>query len=158
MFICCCTSWTRSDSHSQKYSVLLVCIKTTHFFCLKVVHRFLYDPDSKHAVCKDATAASFPFPGVFLWENFISEEEEKKLISAMDQEVWNESQSGRRKQVMCFEGIRCGPLVIVVLCQKRYFNFFIVIKKRSSKVLLENGTLLKKITKTFLLFVAGLWP
>uniref|UniRef100_A0A8D0D101 AlkB homolog 4, lysine demthylase n=1 Tax=Sander lucioperca TaxID=283035 RepID=A0A8D0D101_SANLU len=38
------------------------------------------------------------FPGVFLRENFISEEEEKNLISTMDQDVWNESQSGRRKQ------------------------------------------------------------
>lgn len=77
------------------------------FFGLKVVHRFLYDTDSKQAVCEDATAASFPFPGIFLWENFISEEEEKRLINSMDQEVWNESQSGRRKQVTqwtsCFD-------------------------------------------------------
>lgn len=75
-------------------------IKQITFFALKDVHRFLYDTDSKRAVCEDATAASFPFPGVFLWENFISEEEEKELINSMDQEVWNESQSGRRKQVM----------------------------------------------------------
>nr|XP_046266328.1 alpha-ketoglutarate-dependent dioxygenase alkB homolog 4 [Scatophagus argus] len=65
---------------------------------LKIVHHFLYDPETKLAVCKDGTAASFPFPGIFLWENFISEEEEKNLISTMDQDVWNESQSGRRKQ------------------------------------------------------------
>lgn len=72
------------------------------FLCVKVVHHFLYDPESKLAVGKDAAAASFPFPGVFLWENFISEEEESELISTMDQDVWNESQSGRRKQVMPF--------------------------------------------------------
>lgn len=54
----------------------------------------------KLAIRKDAEPASFPFPGVFLWENFISEEEEKELISNMDQDVWNQSQSGRRKQVM----------------------------------------------------------
>ncbi|KAM3600905.1 uncharacterized protein V6R79_004391 [Siganus canaliculatus] len=65
---------------------------------LKTVHNFLYDPETRLAVCQDATSASFSFPGVFLWENFISEEEEKRLISAMDQDVWNESQSGRRKQ------------------------------------------------------------
>ncbi|XP_049896161.1 alpha-ketoglutarate-dependent dioxygenase alkB homolog 4 [Epinephelus moara] len=65
---------------------------------LKIVHHFLYDPETRLAVPKDAEAASFPFPGVFLWENFISEEEEKNLISVMDQDVWNESQSGRRKQ------------------------------------------------------------
>ncbi|XP_042354621.1 alpha-ketoglutarate-dependent dioxygenase alkB homolog 4 [Plectropomus leopardus] len=64
----------------------------------QVVHHFLYDPETRLAVPKDAEAASFPFPGVFLWENFISEEEEKQLISTMDQDVWNESQSGRRKQ------------------------------------------------------------
>lgn len=64
----------------------------------KVVHHFLFDPETRLAVCKDGAAASFPFPGVFLWENFISEEEEKKLISTMDQDVWNDSQSGRRKQ------------------------------------------------------------
>ncbi len=75
------------------------------------MHHFLYDPETRLAICKDADAdaASFPFPGVFLWENFISEEEEEKLISTMDQDVWNESQSGRRKQVMwntcCFMNV-----------------------------------------------------
>ncbi|XP_026183467.1 alpha-ketoglutarate-dependent dioxygenase alkB homolog 4 [Mastacembelus armatus] len=64
----------------------------------KFVHHFLYDPETRLAIPKDAAAASFSFPGVFLWENFISEDEEKELISAMDQDVWNQSQSGRRKQ------------------------------------------------------------
>ncbi|XP_017275345.1 alpha-ketoglutarate-dependent dioxygenase alkB homolog 4 [Kryptolebias marmoratus] len=64
----------------------------------KVVHHFLYNPETRLAVCKDGEGTSFPFPGVFLWENFISEEEEKELISSMDQDVWNLSQSGRRKQ------------------------------------------------------------
>ncbi|XP_068457199.1 alpha-ketoglutarate-dependent dioxygenase alkB homolog 4 [Clinocottus analis] len=64
----------------------------------KIVHHFLYDPETRLAFCKEAEAASFPFPGVFLRENFISEEEEKKLTSTMDQDLWNESQSGRRKQ------------------------------------------------------------
>ncbi|KAM4546194.1 alpha-ketoglutarate-dependent dioxygenase alkB homolog 4 [Fundulus diaphanus] len=65
---------------------------------LEVVHHFLYDPETRLAVCKGGEAESFPFPGVFLWENFISEEEEKELIGSMDQDVWNPSQSGRRKQ------------------------------------------------------------
>lgn len=69
------------------------------YLSVKIVHYFLYDPQSRLAVGKDAQAASFPFSGVFLWENFISEEEEKELICAMDQDVWKESQSGRRKQV-----------------------------------------------------------
>lgn len=69
-------------------------------FSLKIVHHFLYDPETRLAISKEAEAASFPFPGVFLRENFISEEEENKLMSTMDQDLWNESQSGRRKQVM----------------------------------------------------------
>lgn len=51
-------------------------------------------------MCKDGEGASFPFPGIFLWENFLSEEEEKELVSSMDHDVWNLSQSGRRKQVV----------------------------------------------------------
>ena len=66
---------------------------------MKIVHHFIYDPGTRLAIHKDAEAASFPFPGVLLLENFILEEEEKELISTMDQDVWNESQSGRRKQV-----------------------------------------------------------
>lgn len=62
--------------------------------------QFIYDPKTQLAVCRDATAASFPFPGVVLWESFISEEEEEELIRTMDQDVWTESQSGRRKQVL----------------------------------------------------------
>ncbi|KAM4544788.1 alpha-ketoglutarate-dependent dioxygenase alkB homolog 4 [Odontesthes bonariensis] len=64
----------------------------------KIVHQFLFSPESKLAVCKDAEAVSFALPGVFLWEDFISEEEEKELIGSMDQDAWNQSQSGRRKQ------------------------------------------------------------
>lgn len=60
----------------------------------------MYDAEAKQAVSRDGSAASFPFHGVFLWENFISEEEEEHLISSIDQNLWNESQSGRRKQVM----------------------------------------------------------
>lgn len=59
----------------------------------------MYDAETKQAVSRDGSAASFPFHGVFLWENFISEEEEEHLISSIDQNLWNESQSGRRKQV-----------------------------------------------------------
>ncbi|XP_041863935.1 alpha-ketoglutarate-dependent dioxygenase alkB homolog 4 [Melanotaenia boesemani] len=64
----------------------------------KVVHHFLYNSETRLADSTDAEVASFPFPGVFLWENFISEEEENELINSMDQDSWNESQSGRRKQ------------------------------------------------------------
>lgn len=59
----------------------------------------MYDAETKQAVSRDGSSSSFPFHGVFLWENFISEEEEEHLISSIDQNLWNESQSGRRKQV-----------------------------------------------------------
>lgn len=64
----------------------------------KGVHRFQYDPEESLAMCRDGKASSFPFPGVFLWENFISEEEEVELVRQMDQNQWHLSQSGRRKQ------------------------------------------------------------
>ncbi|XP_029375565.1 alpha-ketoglutarate-dependent dioxygenase alkB homolog 4 [Echeneis naucrates] len=64
----------------------------------KVVHHFLYNPEQRLAICKDVEATSLPFPGIFLWENFVSEEEERVLINSMDQDIWNQSQSGRRKQ------------------------------------------------------------
>lgn len=65
----------------------------------KVVHHFIYNPETAVAACRNAEAASFPFPGIFLWENFISEEEEEELVCSMDGDAWNQSQSGRRKQV-----------------------------------------------------------
>ncbi|KAF7206841.1 alpha-ketoglutarate-dependent dioxygenase alkB homolog 4 [Nothobranchius furzeri] len=64
----------------------------------KIVHHFLYNAKTGLAVSEDEEGSSFPFSGVFLWENFISEEEERELISVMDQDVWHPSQSGRRKQ------------------------------------------------------------
>lgn len=61
---------------------------------------FTYNPSSKMASrCVNGVEESFPFPGVCLWENFVSEEEEMKLVAKMDEDIWRESQSGRRKQV-----------------------------------------------------------
>ncbi|KAJ8275739.1 hypothetical protein COCON_G00074910 [Conger conger] len=63
-----------------------------------VLH-FKYEPSSGLAVRNEGGVhESFPFPGVLLWENFISEEEERDLINSMDQDAWKESQSGRKKQ------------------------------------------------------------
>ncbi|XP_033986468.1 alpha-ketoglutarate-dependent dioxygenase alkB homolog 4 isoform X4 [Trematomus bernacchii] len=64
----------------------------------KAVHQFLYDPETRLAVPRDADSSCFSFPGVFLQEDFISEEEEVELIRTIDRDVWNDSQSGRRKQ------------------------------------------------------------
>ncbi|XP_034073493.1 alpha-ketoglutarate-dependent dioxygenase alkB homolog 4 isoform X2 [Gymnodraco acuticeps] len=64
----------------------------------KAVHQFRYDPETRLAVPRDADSSCFSFPGVFLQEDFISEEEEEELIRTMDRDVWNDSQSGRRKQ------------------------------------------------------------
>ncbi|KAM4760594.1 alpha-ketoglutarate-dependent dioxygenase alkB homolog 4 isoform 1-T1 [Cyanocitta cristata] len=41
---------------------------------------------------------AFPFPGVFLVEEFISEEEECEIVELMDRDDWKPSQSGRKKQ------------------------------------------------------------
>lgn len=99
------------------------------FLHMKIVHYFLYDPEKRLAIGKDATAASFPFPGVFLWENFISEEEEEELINTMDEDVWTESQSGRRKQVMwitccfvCFSWICIWFSRVILSHYKRTFQ------------------------------------
>ncbi|XP_062844927.1 alpha-ketoglutarate-dependent dioxygenase alkB homolog 4 [Trichomycterus rosablanca] len=60
---------------------------------------FIYDPDSQRAVpVEGGDQEAFPFPGVFVWENFVSDDEERELVSRMDQDEWRESQSGRRKQ------------------------------------------------------------
>ncbi|XP_064250813.1 alpha-ketoglutarate-dependent dioxygenase alkB homolog 4 [Passer domesticus] len=41
---------------------------------------------------------AFPFPGVFLVEEFISEDEECEIVELMDRDDWKPSQSGRKKQ------------------------------------------------------------
>ncbi|NXI43821.1 ALKB4 dioxygenase, partial [Galbula dea] len=41
---------------------------------------------------------AFPFPGVFLAEEFISQEEESEIVELMDRDDWKPSQSGRKKQ------------------------------------------------------------
>ncbi|XP_012677450.1 alpha-ketoglutarate-dependent dioxygenase alkB homolog 4 isoform X1 [Clupea harengus] len=60
---------------------------------------FTYNPLSGQAIrCVNGVQESFPFPGVFLRENFVTEEEERDLVSKMDEDIWRESQSGRTKQ------------------------------------------------------------
>ncbi|KAK2106696.1 hypothetical protein P7K49_016210 [Saguinus oedipus] len=41
---------------------------------------------------------AFPFPGVLLIEDFVTQEEEAELVRLMDCDPWRLSQSGRRKQ------------------------------------------------------------
>ncbi|KAJ8342924.1 hypothetical protein SKAU_G00328520 [Synaphobranchus kaupii] len=61
---------------------------------------FKYEPSSGLAVRwnEGGEHESFPFPGVLLWEDFVSEEEERDLVNRIDQDEWKESQSGRKKQ------------------------------------------------------------
>ena len=64
---------------------------------------FCYEPVLKLAVHEDGKPpTSFPFPGVFLWDGFLSEEEEEVLVREMDKNVWSPSQSGRKKQVVFY--------------------------------------------------------
>uniref|UniRef100_A0A8C2TBQ4 AlkB homolog 4, lysine demethylase n=1 Tax=Coturnix japonica TaxID=93934 RepID=A0A8C2TBQ4_COTJA len=41
---------------------------------------------------------AFPFPGVFVMEEFVSEDEEAEMVEVMDRDEWKPSQSGRKKQ------------------------------------------------------------
>ncbi|XP_041052738.1 alpha-ketoglutarate-dependent dioxygenase alkB homolog 4 [Carcharodon carcharias] len=64
-------------------------------------YHFIYHPASGLAVGDDSSSLSgwtFPFPGVFLSDNFVNEEEETELVSLMDSNEWKPSQSGRKKQ------------------------------------------------------------
>lgn len=88
----------------------------------------MYDAETKQAVSRDGSAASFPFHGVFLWENFISEEEEEHLISSIDQNLWNESQSGRRKQV---KKEKCSPSIHLCYLIYSHILLLIVTKKKT---------------------------
>ena len=47
------------------------------------------------------TLVGEPFEGVTVVKEFVSREEEEKIIEVIDQSVWAEYQSGRKKQV-CF--------------------------------------------------------
>ncbi|XP_055056476.2 alpha-ketoglutarate-dependent dioxygenase alkB homolog 4 isoform X1 [Misgurnus anguillicaudatus] len=69
------------------------------YYIGSVHYDFTYDPVTKSAVREvNGDRQSFAFPGIFLLENFVSEDEEGELVAAMDQNPWRESQSGRRKQ------------------------------------------------------------
>ncbi|XP_056414730.1 alpha-ketoglutarate-dependent dioxygenase alkB homolog 4 [Hyla sarda] len=71
----------------------------------KGVHKpksFVYIPEKGIAKGVEHTDAAdwwwFPFPGVTLIEEFVTEDEERDMVHAMDQDEWRLSQSGRRKQ------------------------------------------------------------
>ncbi|CAH2219868.1 alpha-ketoglutarate-dependent dioxygenase alkB homolog 4 [Pelobates cultripes] len=62
---------------------------------------FIYSPVEGIALGIENTESSgwgFPFPGVCLIQDFVTEDEERELVQFMDQEEWKLSQSGRRKQ------------------------------------------------------------
>ncbi|XP_042298329.1 alpha-ketoglutarate-dependent dioxygenase alkB homolog 4 [Sceloporus undulatus] len=62
---------------------------------------FTYCPRTGFALGEKHSAFAgwaFPFPGVCLLEDFVSAEEEDKMVALMDQDPWKPSQSGRRKQ------------------------------------------------------------
>ncbi|KAM5229032.1 alpha-ketoglutarate-dependent dioxygenase alkB homolog 4 [Ctenodactylus gundi] len=64
-------------------------------------HRFLYCADTGWAMGaedSDLEGWAFPFPGVMLIEDFVTEDEEAEMVRLMDCDPWKLSQSGRRKQ------------------------------------------------------------
>lgn len=42
----------------------------------------------------------YPFPGVYVQLDFLSEDEEREMVAGCDELEWTLSQSGRRKQVI----------------------------------------------------------
>ncbi|KAM9321520.1 alpha-ketoglutarate-dependent dioxygenase alkB homolog 4 [Gastrophryne carolinensis] len=65
------------------------------------IKSFIYIPEMGIAQGVEHTDSSgwwFPFPGVCLIEDFVTEDEEREMVLAMDQDEWRLSQSGRRKQ------------------------------------------------------------
>jgi alkylated DNA repair protein alkB family protein 4 len=71
---------------------------------------YIYCQDCRKAWSDPNTLSSHPehygqsidFPGIFLLNNFITEDEEEKLVKEIDNIPWVDSQSGRRKQVYLF--------------------------------------------------------
>lgn len=62
---------------------------------------FTFNPKESVALGLESTEFSgwaFPFPGVYLIQDFVTENEERELVCLMDQDEWKSSQSGRRKQ------------------------------------------------------------
>uniref|UniRef100_A0A8C3PG54 AlkB homolog 4, lysine demethylase n=1 Tax=Chrysemys picta bellii TaxID=8478 RepID=A0A8C3PG54_CHRPI len=71
------------------------------FLFLQEKGNFTYCPAAGLAVgneCSEFAGWAFPFPGVFLLEEFINQDEESEMVQLMDQDDWKLSQSGRRKQ------------------------------------------------------------
>ncbi|GCC38280.1 alpha-ketoglutarate-dependent dioxygenase alkB homolog 4 isoform X1 [Chiloscyllium punctatum] len=69
--------------------------------CQRRKYHFTYHPTLGLAIGNDDSSLSgwtFPFPGVFLLDDFVNEEEETKLVNLMDNDEWKPSQSGRKKQ------------------------------------------------------------
>lgn len=74
-------------------------IQAQRIFC--PICRHLHDPmTGRPHVCQDCQlgSSSSMFPGVELHRDFISVEEEQRLLGDLDQIPWDSSQSGRRKQ------------------------------------------------------------
>ncbi|KAM3935552.1 alpha-ketoglutarate-dependent dioxygenase alkB homolog 4 [Leptodactylus fuscus] len=70
----------------------------------KGIHKrksFVYIPEEGVAKGVEQTVAAgwcFPFQGVSLIKEFVTEDEERDMVHVMDQDEWRLSQSGRRKQ------------------------------------------------------------
>ncbi len=60
---------------------------------------FLYSPDVDKILRVGDTSSNFlDFPGIRVFTDFVSKEEEAQLMSDVDRLPWDSSQSGRRKQ------------------------------------------------------------
>lgn len=66
----------------------------------KCLHTFMYNQATRRAelLLNDGTVLYFDFPGIEVFESFLSSTEEEELVAQIDTSPWKNSQSGRRKQ------------------------------------------------------------
>ena len=74
----------------------------SHGLCLETCKPAPVMEVTDHVMCGDKR---LDFGGITIVKNFVSEEEEKRIVSATDGSPWFESQSGRRKQVVIYHNI-----------------------------------------------------
>lgn len=82
-------NFKKSFKDNQEYSHLM--------FCNKCSRSYLDDCPEKR-LCENHSNG-FILDGVTVLDKFITEEEEYKLLNRIEESVWIDSQSGRRKQV-----------------------------------------------------------
>ena len=69
--------------------------------CNRLIQLHTYSGPERCSHLELTDCKSLEFEGIKLIENFITLEQESKLVQCIDSNPWKDSQSGRRKQVRC---------------------------------------------------------